>query len=106
MKEIQKERAILEHFCCMIGNTADVRSFCSSRSDGDMLWVWLSCNPFVLSEHGVKMTAPLEVCTKDKQHAIVHFFGVWRGRDPLTIGCQVWTELSATMKCVQVDQNV
>jgi hypothetical protein len=26
------------------------------------------------SEHDVKITAPPEVCTKDKQHAIVHFF--------------------------------
>jgi hypothetical protein len=25
------------------------------------------------SEHGVKMTASLEVCTKDKQHEIVRF---------------------------------
>jgi hypothetical protein len=37
-----------------------------------MLRVWFSCSPFMPSEHGVKMTAPPEVCTKDK-HAIVHF---------------------------------
>jgi hypothetical protein len=43
-------------------------------SDGDMLRVWFSCSPFVPSKHGVNMTAPIKVCTKDKQHAIVRFF--------------------------------
>jgi hypothetical protein len=38
-----------------------------------MLQVWFSYSPFVQSEHGIKMTAPLQVCTKDEQHAIVHF---------------------------------
>jgi hypothetical protein len=37
-----------------------------------MLRVWFSC-PFVPSEHGVKMFAPLEVCTKDKQHETERF---------------------------------
>jgi hypothetical protein len=27
----------------------------------------------VQSDHGIKMTASLEVCTKDKQHAVVQF---------------------------------
>jgi hypothetical protein len=34
---IQKERAILEYFRCMIGNIAEAWSYCSSRSDSDML---------------------------------------------------------------------
>jgi hypothetical protein len=38
-----------------------------------LLRAWFSCSPFVPSEHGVKMIAPLEVCTKDKQHAVAHF---------------------------------
>jgi hypothetical protein len=66
-----------------------------------MLRVWFSSSPFVPSEHGVKMTAPLEVCTKDKHQCSSAFFGVWgneRGTDPSTIGCQVWTELFATVK--------
>jgi hypothetical protein len=33
----------------------------------------VSCSPFVSSEHEVKMTAPLDVWTKDKQQAIVRF---------------------------------
>jgi hypothetical protein len=37
-----------------------------------MLRVWFSC-PFVPSEHDVKITAPQEICTKDKQHAVVRF---------------------------------
>jgi hypothetical protein len=28
---------------------------------------------FLPSEHGVKMTAPLYICTRDKQHAVVLF---------------------------------
>jgi hypothetical protein len=54
------------------------------------------------------MTAPLAVCTGNKQHAVVHLLvsdGL-KGVEPLTIGCQVWTELFATMKFVQVDENV
>jgi hypothetical protein len=39
-----------------------------------MLRVWFGCSPFVPSEHGIKVTAPLEVYTKDKQHAIVRLF--------------------------------
>jgi hypothetical protein len=38
-----------------------------------MLLVWFSYSLFVPREHGIKMTASLEVCTKDKQHAIVCF---------------------------------
>jgi hypothetical protein len=48
-------------------------SRCSSRFDGNMLRVRFSCSPFVPSEHGVKMTAPIEDCIKDKQHAIIRF---------------------------------
>jgi hypothetical protein len=77
----------------MISNTAEARSYCSSRSDSDMLRVWFSC-PCVPIECGVKMTALLEVCTKEKQHNCV-FFCVWRnerGRDPSKIG-NYWAEL-------------
>jgi hypothetical protein len=66
-REIQKVRAILEYFHCMIDNTAEAWSYCSTGSDGDMLQAWFSC-PFVPSEHGVKMVATLDVCTKEKQH--------------------------------------
>jgi hypothetical protein len=73
LRKIQEVRTILEYFRCMIGDTAEAWSCCSSKSDGYMLWVWFSC-PFVPSKHVVKMTAPLEVCTEDKQHAIMRFF--------------------------------
>jgi hypothetical protein len=46
---------MLEYFCCMIGNTAEAWSYCSSRSDNDMLQVWFSCSPFVPSNCGIKM---------------------------------------------------
>jgi hypothetical protein len=75
-KEIKRVRAILEYFHCMIGNTAEALSCCSSRTDSDMLQVWFNCSPFVLSEHCTKMTTPLQVCTKDKQSEIVCFFGM------------------------------
>jgi hypothetical protein len=112
---------ILEYFCCMIGNTVEAWSCCSSRSDGDMLRVWFSCSPFVPEEHSVKLTAPLQVCTKDKQHAICSTsflvsVGMKRteiyrqladkygqrsidswltsmDRDLSTVGWQVWTEI-------------
>jgi hypothetical protein len=64
------------------------------------------CGSVVGRERGVKMTASLEICTKDKQHEMVP--GVLRnerGGDPSTIGCQVWTELFATMKCVRVREG-
>jgi hypothetical protein len=51
----------------MIGNTAEAWSYRSSRSESDMLRVWFSCSPFVLSECGVKMVAMLEDCTKGEQ---------------------------------------
>jgi hypothetical protein len=63
---IQKVRAILECFRCVIGNTAEAWSYCSSRSDSDMLRVWFSC-PFVRNECGVKMVTIQEDSTKDKQ---------------------------------------
>jgi hypothetical protein len=72
-KESEKVRAVLEYFHFMIGNSAEAWSCSSSRSDGDMLRMWFICSPFVLSAHDIKMTVPLEVCTKDKQHVIVHF---------------------------------
>jgi hypothetical protein len=56
----------------MIGNTAETWSCCSSRSDSDMQHTWFSCNSFLLSEHGVNITAALEVCTMDKQHTVMH----------------------------------
>jgi hypothetical protein len=70
--EIQKVKATLEYFFYMIVIIAEVWSCCSSRSDGDMLQMWFSYNPFMLSEHGVKMDSPQGVCTKDRQHTIVH----------------------------------
>jgi hypothetical protein len=57
----------------MIGNTAESSLWCSSRSESDMLQKWISCEPFMLSRHGVNLTAPLKVCTKDKEHALVCF---------------------------------
>jgi hypothetical protein len=66
MKEIQKLRLVLEYIYCMVGNTAKVWSFCSIRSDNNMLQMWFNYIPFVLIEHGVKMTSSLVVCTKDK----------------------------------------
>jgi hypothetical protein len=38
--------------------------------------VLFSCIPFVLSERGVKMAAPLDVYTKDEQLAVVRFCGL------------------------------
>jgi hypothetical protein len=52
----------------VIGNTDETWSYCSSRSDSDILQVWLISSPFVPSKCGVKMVATLEVCTKDEQH--------------------------------------
>jgi hypothetical protein len=66
-----KISAILKYFHCMIGNTADAWSHCSSRSDSGMLQVWFSCRLFVQSEHGIKIADPLEDCSKDKQCAVV-----------------------------------
>jgi hypothetical protein len=108
MKGIQKVTAMLEYFRFVIGNTAEACSWCSSRSNGDILRVWFNFSPFVRSEHGVKMTAPLEVCTKDKQHAIVRLLDSegMKGAAIHWLGYQVWTELFATMKCVRVDRNV
>lgn len=36
---------------------------------------WFTKSPSMPSKHGIKMAAPLEVSTKDKQHALVCF--VW-----------------------------
>jgi hypothetical protein len=47
--------AVLEYFLFLICNTA------------------FTCNLFMLSEHGVKMIASLEDCTKEKQCGVVHF---------------------------------
>jgi hypothetical protein len=90
MKEIKKVRSIPKYFCYVIGNTAEALSCCNSRSDGNMLRVWFSCSSFVPNEHGVKMTAPLEVCTKDEQRAIVRFL-VSRGMK----GAEVHRQLAA-----------
>lgn len=69
-KEIKKVRAISEYFHCMVGNATETWSFCNSRSGCDVLWVWFIC-PFVLSEHGVNITTPLGVCTKDKNLSLL-----------------------------------
>jgi hypothetical protein len=101
-KEIKKVRAILEYFQCMIGNIKRPAHFVAQGQTMTSCECGSFVVPFVSSEHGVKMTAPLKVCTKSKQHATV-FFGVSRnewGRDPSTIGCHMWTELFATVKCV------
>jgi hypothetical protein len=61
------------------------------------------------SEHGVKMTAVLGGLHQGQGTYSSTFFGVTRnerGRDPLAIGCQVWTGLFTTVTCVRVDQNV
>jgi hypothetical protein len=60
-------RPILEYFLRMNDNTAEAWTYCSSRSDSDILRVWFSC-PFVPSECGVKLVATLEVYTKEEQH--------------------------------------
>jgi hypothetical protein len=73
-RKIKKISEMLEYFHCMNDNTAEAWPYCSKRSDDGMLQVWFICSTFVLSEHGIKMTALLEVSTKDKQHAVVHFF--------------------------------
>jgi hypothetical protein len=72
-RKLKKVRTMFEYFLCMIGNTAEAWSCYSSRSGSDMLRVWFSCSPFVPSEHDATMTAPLEVCTKDKQRAVERF---------------------------------
>jgi hypothetical protein len=74
----------------MIGNTAEAWSCCSSRSDGEMLRVWFSSSLLVSSEHGVKMTAALEVCTKDKQHPTVRLLA-----SEGTKGAEIHRELAA-----------
>jgi hypothetical protein len=33
----KKVRAVLEYFCCVIGDTSEAWPCCSSKSDGDML---------------------------------------------------------------------
>jgi hypothetical protein len=84
-----------------MGNTAETWSCCTSSSDGDMLRVWFSCSPFLSSQHGVKTSAGLEVCTKDKQLEMSRFFGVWRNErdgDPPIVACQVRTDLFAIVK--------
>jgi hypothetical protein len=102
--EIKKVRAILEYFCCVIGNTAEAWSCCSSRSDRDMLRVWFSCTLFVPIEHGVKVTAPTDVCTKDMQHVTARFL-VSEGIKGAEINRKLATKY-ATMTCVRVDRNV
>jgi hypothetical protein len=63
-REIKRISATLKYFCCLIGNTAEAYSYCSSRSDG-ILQVWFSCL-FVPSENSIKVAASLDVCSKDK----------------------------------------
>jgi hypothetical protein len=48
-------KAIMEHFRCMIGNTAKAWSCYNSRSDGDMLRMSFNCSPLVLRECGVNL---------------------------------------------------
>jgi hypothetical protein len=60
--------------------------------DGDVLRVWFSYSPFVPSEHGIKMTTPLEVCIEDKKRATLRFFAAGRNemsRDSSAVRCQV-----------------
>jgi hypothetical protein len=63
-RAIQKVRRTLQYFRRMIGNTIEGWSCCKLRSDSDMLRVWFSSSPFVLSQCGVKSVATLHVCTK------------------------------------------
>lgn len=58
----------------MIVHTAEASSRCSSWSDCNMLLVWFSCNPFVPSDHGLKITAAQGFCIKDKQYAVERVF--------------------------------
>jgi hypothetical protein len=53
------------------------------------------------------MTASLEVCTKDKQRAVVPLFFVSEGMKGADIDnlLQIWTELFAAMKYVRVIRN-
>jgi hypothetical protein len=64
---------VLEYINFMTDGTAEAWSCCSSWSGGGMLRLWFKCSLFVLSEHGVNTAPALEVCTKDKQRAAVHF---------------------------------
>jgi hypothetical protein len=68
-KVIKKVRATLGYFRCVFGNTAEAWSCCSSRSDGYMLRVWFTCAEWAR----IKDDVPIQVCTKDKQHAIGSF---------------------------------
>jgi hypothetical protein len=71
-------------FSLKIGNTAEAWPCCSTRSDGDMLRAWFSCHPFVPREHGVNMTAALEICIKEQAtcNSGFFFFGQkeWKGQ--------------------------
>jgi hypothetical protein len=54
MKEIKKVKAVSGDLRRVIDKTAESCRQCRSRSDGDMVRVWLSCSSSVPSEHGVK----------------------------------------------------
>lgn len=98
-----KISTILDHFHCMFGNTAKAWSYCSSR--------WYRCcecgSVIVCVElawhKNDYFTGGLH---QGKQHAFLPPGRNERGRDPLTTGCHVWTELFATVKCVEEDHNV
>jgi hypothetical protein len=70
--KVIKKVGEMEYFRCMHGNTAE--AWTCTRSNGGMLRVWFNCSPFVPREHGIKMTVPVKVCTKDKQHELLRFF--------------------------------
>jgi hypothetical protein len=51
-------------------------------------WVLLFGRPARWSEHGIKMNAPLEVCTENKQHTVTHFL-VSKGKKGTNIDQQL-----------------
>jgi hypothetical protein len=53
----------------------DGQCCCNSRSDGGMLQVFYICSLCVLNECGINMAAVLEVCVKQKQCAVLLWWG-------------------------------
>jgi hypothetical protein len=62
-----------------------------------MLRVWFGYIPFVPSERGIKMTAPLDVSTKDKQRAIVCLFLMSEQMKKPEIHRQLFASLGGTL---------
>lgn len=69
-----KVKFSFKYFRYITVTSAEAWSYCSSMSDGGMLRAWFSCSPFI-GELGVKMAAPLQVCTKDEEGSVVRSCG-------------------------------